>query len=72
MTKELCQGDLDVLIEMFTSQHIQSLDLKNFYAGPDKKGLDKNLTKSDLLYASHNQKEAYVNAAILFCPCFLG
>jgi hypothetical protein len=58
---------------MFTLQHIQSLDLKKFYAGPDKEGAGQEPYKIrlDLLYAYHNQKEAYVNAAILFCPCFL-
>jgi hypothetical protein len=35
-----------------------------------KKGLDKNLTKSDLLYAYHNQKEAYVMLQFYFVHVF--
>jgi hypothetical protein len=56
-TKELCQEDLDILVKMFTLQHIQSLDLKKFYAGPDKEWAGQEPYKIRYLCLSYFNKK---------------
>jgi hypothetical protein len=68
--KNYVSAQLDILIEMVTVHHIQSLDLKKFYVSRDKEWLRKEPYKMGSLCFYNSKRSPYVNAAILFCPCF--
>jgi hypothetical protein len=68
--KNYVSAHLDILIEIVPVYHVQSLDLNKFYVSHDKELSRQEPYKRDL-YACHNSKKAHVDAAILFCPCFI-